>query len=312
MNKSVLKSWQLPVASVAIACGLAIAIAHPVNLLANAQTTTTPSSPSPAADSTTQKLLGQWQSKAPSGEILNLLFTPDGKLLVSFIKSSAPEDRTPTAEVGYRIDPTPQPMHIDLLFPGDRQSVMTIFEFTKDGQLRLEISSADPGKPRPKNFSAGSALFQKVADSTSSSSNTPSARSEAPTSKTPQTEAIEYVSSTNKAQVVHHLQKSQFATNSEQLAVKLPPETENYRYQIVPQNKSAKSAIVIAQSKKTGLKSYTGAVFNYKNSAGQSTLAMTICETNEPTSTPPGIPQPPKDSPQQIKCADGSSQIQEQ
>jgi hypothetical protein len=245
MNKSVLKSWQLPVASVAIACGLAIS--HPVHLLANAQTTTPPSSPSPAADSTTQKLLGQWQAKAPSGEILNLVFTPEGKLLVSFIKSSAAGDRTPTAEVGYRIDPNPQPMHIDLLFPGDRQSVMTIFEFTKDGQLRLEISSADPGKPRPKAFSAGSALFEKVSDPTSSSGNTQSAQPGAPTNNTPQGEAIEFVSSTNKAQVVYHLQKSQFATNSEQLAVKLPPETENYRYQILPQNKSAKSAIVTAQ-----------------------------------------------------------------
>jgi hypothetical protein len=309
MNQSVLKSW---VASGAIACGLAIAICHPVNLIANAQPATAPSSPSPTTDWAAQKLLGQWQAQAPSGETLNLIFTPNGKLLVSFTKSSTPGDRTATTEVSYRIDPAPQPMHIDLLFPGDREPVMTIFEFTNDGQLRLEIGSANPGKPRPKAFSSESALLQKVSDSTSTSGNIQSARSGSPTNNTPQAEAIQYVSSTNKAQVVYHLANSRFASSSEQLALQLPPETENYRYQIVFQSKSAGMAIVTAQAKQAGLKSYTGAVFHYKNRAAQSTLAMAICETNEPASTPPGIPQPPQDSPQQIKCVDGSHQLQEQ
>jgi uncharacterized protein (TIGR03067 family) len=131
------------------------------------QPTQTPiPNPAPINQSTnpiSQKLLGQWQSKDPaSNMVLTFVFLPDGKLYIL-----SPSSQKPMAvEFKYSINPTPQPMHLDVTVSKDQKKALTIFEFTDIGQLRVQLDNTDPGKPRPTAFSETATLFTKVSDNT--------------------------------------------------------------------------------------------------------------------------------------------------
>ncbi|OUL34490.1 hypothetical protein BV372_13900 [Nostoc sp. T09] len=110
-----------------------------------------------------QKLLGQWQSKdSSSNPSLTFIFSPDGKLYIL-----SPNSQKPMAvEFKYSINPTPQPMHLDITVSAEQKQALTIFEFTPDGQLRLQLDNTDPGQPRPTAFSPTATLFTKVSENT--------------------------------------------------------------------------------------------------------------------------------------------------
>lgn len=57
------------------------------------------------------------------------------------------------------------------------------------------------------------------------------------------------------------------------------------------------------------LRSYIGAVFVI-NVRSDSITVRGICETNQPSSTPPAMPKPPSNPERQIQCANGSHSIQ--
>ncbi|AFY34468.1 hypothetical protein [Calothrix sp. PCC 7507] len=128
--------------------------------------TAPPATPPPVDQSTNaiaQKLLGQWEAKDPASPItLNFIFSPDGKLFIFSPNSQA----SVAVEFKYSINPTLQPMHLDITIPSKKEPVLTIFELTADGKLRLQLDNTDPGKPRPKAFSETPALFTKVSDTT--------------------------------------------------------------------------------------------------------------------------------------------------
>lgn len=123
----------------------------------------TPSPTNQPINPITQKLLGQWQAKDASSEItLTLVFTPDGKLYILL-----PDAQNPMAiAFHYQVNPKPQPMHLDVTVSKDQKPVLTIFELTADNQMRLQLDSTSPGKPRPKTFSPTATLFTKVSDKT--------------------------------------------------------------------------------------------------------------------------------------------------
>ncbi|MBD2335955.1 hypothetical protein H6G64_02980 [Calothrix sp. FACHB-156] len=128
--------------------------------------------PAPTEQSTNpiaQKLIGEWQTKDPSSPVtLTFMFSPDGKLYVL-----SPDTKTPVAvEFQYQINPTAQPMHLTIIVSKEKQPVLTIFEFTTDGQLRLQLDNTDPGKPRPTAFSPTATLFTKVSETTKLPENT--------------------------------------------------------------------------------------------------------------------------------------------
>ncbi|MDZ7963331.1 MAG: hypothetical protein RMY34_36705 [Aulosira sp. DedQUE10] len=128
--------------------------------------------PAPINQSTNpiaQKLLGEWQTKDPSSPVtLTFMFSPDGKLYVL-----SPDTKTPVAvEFQYQINPTPQPMHLNVIVSQEKKPVLTIFEFTADGKLRLQLDNTDPGQPRPTAFSPTATLFTKVSDATKLPENT--------------------------------------------------------------------------------------------------------------------------------------------
>lgn len=279
---------------------------------ASAQPSPTPSiapSPSPQQDnvpSPQARLSGQWQAKNPaSGQTITFTFSPDGTLFVQ-LPSRA---ETPIAQkLGYRIDPTPQPMQIDVTFPGTDQSVKTIFEFTVTGQLRLQIAGTNPGEPRPKAFRPDASLLEKVSDSTTLPANVQVNNLQRAMNQASQIEGKQNIGVMNRSQQAYFLEKDKFATSIGELSVGIQPETENYRYQIVPQSNSTGSVMMTATAKRPELKSYTGAVFIVKNNKEALTIA-TICETEKPSSTPPAMPSAPSNLKAEIQCPTGSNRL---
>ncbi len=117
----------------------------------------------PATPAVSQQILGQWQAKDPSGQrLLTFIFGPEGQL---FIVLPAEEAPAPAVEMGYAIDAASQPMHLDVKI-NTAETVLTVFEFTSDGKLRLQLEGTNPGQPRPEALSEGATLFEKVSDAT--------------------------------------------------------------------------------------------------------------------------------------------------
>ncbi len=125
--------------------------------------------------------------------------------------------------------------------------------------------------------------------------------------KAKQAEAKQNVGAMLRAQQAYQLEKSTFSKSIEELGVNIVPETENYRYQIVPQSGN-KSVMITAQAKKPALKSYTGAVFTMKK--GQDVVTVTgICETTTPSTSPPALPKFTGKEFNPVECSPGSSPL---
>ena len=137
--------------------------------LAQTPPTTSPtkSQPTQPANPIAKKLLGTWEVKntrnPSSSESLKFIFTPAGKLLIVM----APRvSGTPLVyQTRYKINPKPKPMHLDVTLPEDKK-VETIFEFTNDDKLRIELYVSNPGKSRPTTFPEKTPLFEKISSST--------------------------------------------------------------------------------------------------------------------------------------------------
>ncbi|HEY9638701.1 MAG TPA: type IV pilin-like G/H family protein [Coleofasciculaceae cyanobacterium] len=126
--------------------------------------------------------------------------------------------------------------------------------------------------------------------------------------KAKQSEAKTYVSSLIRGQQAYYLEKGSFSKSIPALGINIKPETQNYRYQIVPQAGN-KSVMITAQAKNSALKSYTGAVFAIKK-GGEATTVKGICETSIATTTPPAMPKLIGSGLQSVECpADSKSLI---
>lgn len=274
-------------------------------VLAQPSTAPTPpqSQPNQQKNPIVQKLLGQWQAQDPSLDTINFIFAPEGKLFVYFPKSNTPF----AAEFKYRINGIPKPMHIDVTIPNTQEPVLTIFELTADGQLRLQLQDTNPGKPRPTAFSSQASLFKKVSNATTLPDNikvyNPEEENQA--SDRPEVEGKQIIGSINRVQQAYYLENATFAQTIEQLAIGIKPETENYRYQIVSPGKRPQSAISTAAAKKPELKSYTGIVFTRKVQ-GEILTFTAICETDRPSTIPPVTPKLPIKESQAVQCPRGS------
>lgn len=110
-----------------------------------------------------KKLLGQWLTKEPlDGDMVMFVFAPDGKLFI--ISGTAASGNAIASSCQYRIDDKPQPMHLDIMLADS--TVETLFEFTANGDLRLQMLGTRPGKPRPVALADNATLFQKISDET--------------------------------------------------------------------------------------------------------------------------------------------------
>jgi type II secretory pathway pseudopilin PulG len=274
-------------------------------------------------NSNASRFVGQWRLKDYLPIPLTVVFTQDGKLfvllpsyltsLVSLFNSSVPGGGSVNAfEFRYQINSTTKPMSLNLISPGDNETVMTIFEFTSDGQLRIEWEGLLPGQPRPTEFSVGTIFLQKMSNTTLLPRNTQIIDLAQQKRQGQEAEAKEFINSINNAQYGFYTEKQKFGTKIDELGLDIKSETETYSYQIVPQSGSIPSTMVTAKSKNPQLKSYTGAVFGFKvkdevTKEESTTLVSIVCGTDKPSTTPPAMPIPPKNAEEEIKCPAGSS-----
>lgn len=266
----------------------------------------------PADNAVQRQLQGQWQlNDATSGQVLTLIFTPDGKFfIVSPVIDDGSNNKTRVAfPLGYSIDPTAKPMHMDVKLPEENQTVLTIFELTPDGQLRLQIAGTNPGEPRPTAFNPEAALLQKVSEE---SSLPPDAQLVSDLETPPETqpsgeaEGKQIVGTMTRAQQAYYLEFERFATTIKELGIGIESETENYRYQLVPQDNQRERVMMTARAKRPELRSYTGVVFVVKSKDNELLTVGSICETDEPSLTPPAMPTIPSNADTKIQCPVGS------
>ena len=112
----------------------------------------------------TQQILGQWLTKEPlDGDTIMFVFAPDGKAFI--ITGTSASGNAIVTPLKYRLDAKPQPMHLDIVLSPDA-TVETLFEFTANGDLRLQMLGTRPGKPRPVTLTGNATLFQKVSEAT--------------------------------------------------------------------------------------------------------------------------------------------------
>jgi type II secretory pathway pseudopilin PulG len=324
MTNTYLKFRNLLIAS----CLLPLSISSAIGQQPPIQTLTQSQNP-PATNSRTSQLVGQWRLKDYLPIPLTVIFTQDGKLFVllptylssfaSAISTLSEGGTTPGGasfspgsviayEYRYKIDSATQPMQIDVISPAENQTVATIFEFTPDGQLRVEWEGLNPKEPRPTEFTAGAIFLQRVANTTALPRNTQIVDLAQQQRQGRESEAKQYIASMNRAQQAFYIEKEKFATALDELGLGIKPETENYSYQIVPQSGSMPSTMVTAKAKNPELKSYTGAVFAIKVNDENTTVSV-MCETDKPSTAPPAMPVAPKNAEEEIQCPAGSSPV---
>lgn len=266
-----------------------------------------PSSPinAPQADLITKQLLGQWQTKDPTSNTqFTFIFAPENKL---FVVLPASDGSLIALKVAYQINPTVQPMQLDIQLSPE-QKALTIFEFTTEGQLRLALDGLTPGLPRPNQFKGKEVLFAKTSATTTLPENIQVIEPEIAQKKTPQDEVKTYMSALVQVQQAHYREQGKFAATIEEVSVGLKTETDYYSYKIVPQDNDTKSVMITAQAKTEKIPSYTGAVFTTQID-GKTTTVAQICETEKPSTTPPIMPNAPTIGSVEIKCPAGSRSL---
>jgi hypothetical protein len=122
--------------------------------------TSAPAETNAPVDNIDQKLLGQWEATDPSGKPFSFIFAPEGKL---YLVVQPPQGAARAKEMRYKIDAKNQPIHLDVGLSAT-QTVMTVFELTAEGQMRLQLQGTKPGDPRPSTVSNEATVFKKVSD----------------------------------------------------------------------------------------------------------------------------------------------------
>ncbi|WP_421655171.1 type IV pilin-like G/H family protein [Leptothermofonsia sp. ETS-13] len=237
---------------------------------------TIPASPSQTI-SITQRLLGKWQQQGtPPGETFAIVFGSDSKAAF-FI--STPE-WTIAFHSGYKVDANAQPMRLN--FSHASNSDAKVFDFTTDGQLRLQ----GIGQVQPSGFS----VFKKISTKPTLLLEPQIVARPAQANPSPESEGRLYTSSMHQAQQAYYLKNSAFASTIAQLGLDLKPETENYHYQIELPGNAGEQVRVIGRAKRPELKSFTGAVFKTQVDNRYNILLGVVCQTERPSLTPPAMP----------------------
>ncbi|MCA1991768.1 MAG: type IV pilin-like G/H family protein [Coleofasciculus sp. S288] len=297
-----------------IATGLLLALLSTLGTPLIVQSSTPPVAPAQETseiNAAAEQLLGQWQAKDPtSNEEFSFIFAPEGDL---FVVLPAP-DGTVALKARYQIDPTTQPMQLNIQLSPE-QEALTIFEFTEDDQLRLELEGLTPGQSRPTAFRPNAPLFKKISEQTTVPEDIQVIALETlqdpanQTTQKPEDEAKKYMYALTRVQQAHYLEVGKFATAIEDVSIGLRTETELYRYRILPQGDETQSVMIIAEAKNTEIPSYTGAVFVTEVN-GETTTVAQICETAQPSTSPPAMPTPPTTGSLDVQCPAGSRALQ--
>lgn len=141
--------------------------ANPSPTIAQAETPA-PTETATPIDNIDQKLLGQWEATDPSGQSFSFIFAPEGKL---YLVVQPPQGAARAKEMRYKVDAKNQPMHLDVGLSAT-QTVMTVFELTAEGLMRLQLQGTKPGDPRPSAVNAQATVFKKISDTAALPENT--------------------------------------------------------------------------------------------------------------------------------------------
>ncbi|MEG3842021.1 type IV pilin-like G/H family protein [Microcoleus sp. herbarium14] len=243
-----------------------------------------------------KQLIGQWQGQI-SAQSVTLIFTQEGKLFIL-------ETPTLATEMEYQTHINPQQKDLNILV-GGKITTRTIFDFTADGKLRLELDNI--GESRPTSFSSNVKTFQKISEQTTLPANVQVVNLQNQQNKARQTEAKQYVSSMNRAQQAFYAEYATFSSTLQKLGIGIKSETENYSYSIVLSN-DKRFAQSMALAKIDGLKNYTGIVSLIKSPNDESTSTQSrLCESNQPSKDLPGTPIS-TNSPD-LQCPSGYSDV---
>jgi type II secretory pathway pseudopilin PulG len=256
-----------------------------------------------AVASVNQQLWGTWEAQNEAGQSSLLIFTPQGQ---GFIIQPEPSQPYLALPFQYEVNSSYQPMLMDWV---DSRSdrLMTIFEFTANSQLRLELANLNPGN-RPSNFTGGGILFTKISNTANLPPNTEVIDLVEQDNKARQVEARNNLGAMNRAQQAYYLEYARFTTTIEELRIGIRSETENYRYRITSGDPRV-VAIVTATAKRPGLKSYTGVVWVSPRNGENLTYAR-LCETNEPSMSAPSITIPTQtNTGVEFQCGNESSEL---
>lgn len=248
-----------------------------------------------------EQLLGRWQAKDPkSDKVFTFIFAPDGKL---FVVLPTPNGSSVASKIAYQINSTTQPMQLDMVV-SPNEKVLSIFELTPEGKLRVELQGLNPGQPRPTVFSSKSTLFEKISEATTVPENVQTIDNQK--NKPRQNDVVkQYITILSRAQQAYYLENGKFAADIKELGIIANLETEFYRYQIVPHQDNTQSVAIAAVPKNSELPSYISAVFATKVN-GKNTTATQICESDKPSTSPPAIPAAPASGSSEIQCPAGS------
>ena len=275
---------------------------------------TTSDAPSAADKAAIERLLGQWQWQDASGEKMTFVFAPKGKLFILVESSKKPGL---AEESRYQIKSAPRPMQLDVLL-SDGTTIPTIFEFTAKGQLRMELANAKPGEPRPTAFTTAATSFKRISNATTLPQNVQVADFDSRLNEAREQEAQLHLNLLTQAQQAYHQKKSKFATTFDEFVVGIEPETQFYRYRVIPQGKSSQTVgdrpqqvMITAQPKVAGLRSYTAGVFATTIN-GKDVTAVGVCASNQPATVPPAMPITVPRGSTDIQCPAGSSLLQPQ
>jgi hypothetical protein len=251
--------------------------------------------------------LGQWQGQM-YGLKISVIFAPKNKIFIF----DEGDGSNVAKEARYRIDEKTKPTQLDL---SDKEPILqTIFELNDANKLRLEYnflygSTPTVKSPRPTAFSAQSFILDKVSDTTTLPANTRVKNLEMQFNGGRQAKTVQWIASLNRAQQAYYHENSKLGTTVESLGLGIKPETDTYRYQVIPQGDGTKSVMTTATAKIPGLKSYTGAVFGVKSPTEIDFQSTSICATDQPSTTPPAMPIAPSDASQKIQCPAGSTPL---
>ncbi|TAE57790.1 MULTISPECIES: type IV pilin-like G/H family protein [unclassified Microcoleus] len=275
-----------------------------------------PAQTTPTAQTVAEQLVGQWQLQYLLSVPVTVIFTQEGKLfiLTSSFPFAPPTEPLTAYEFKYRINSTTRPMAIDVT-ASENQNLQTIFEFTPNGQMRVEFMGVKPEEARPTTFTTGALFLQKLSTTTALPRNTKIKILNTFEPETPRQayESGQYIRSALNAQQAFYAENAKFARTFEELGIGMKFEEENYRYQFLSQSDFTQDVIMTVQAKNHRLRSYTGAVFLVKVKDEPENVVTSIafsCVTNWHSTSPPPRPIVPKNNdPENFRCPAGSSLI---
>jgi hypothetical protein len=226
-----------------------------------------------------ERLTGQWQlvsATINNPETLTFIFTADGKLYLLGIN-----EKTAYA-LEYQVNTTNGQTYLDILQGGFASR--TTVDFSQKGQLILQQLVVPGAFQQSGNILGGLLLTNALfLNRISNDTNLPKEVEISSLSSARQSEAKTYVGSMNRAQQAFFLEKTYFAVSLEVLAIGIPSETANYKYQVMGLN-STKAVQNIAIAKGDGLKSYTGLVYVAKTpDSPEPYTTSLLCESTTPT-----------------------------